>query len=405
MTATTGKLLLPKGARLVHIGPQKTGTTTVQHALHHARAELGSYGVVYPGRGTRPREASRAVLGFRPLRGRPRAKMESWYELVREVEAAGDRRVCISTEDFGKAGPEDAERIVHDLGGDRVHVAMAARRLDKLLPSQWQERVKMMHTFSYPDWLETVLGDNPGDPVWRNVWVPHDTEALVERWARVVGRDRVTLLISDDADRDLIPRSFEQMLGLPEGMLSSYAGPSNQSLSMNRIELIRHVNMVFASGHWPPRIVKPLLRAGLRPDLKRTPWADYEQPIPPLPPWAAERVAELSDKRVEAVKALGVRVVGDPEWLRVRAPGEPDAAAGATGPVMVSPELAAAAVQESLEGAARLQTRLRRQQRRRTASAEPRTTPGLLVEQATTRDLLNALARRGTRRLPGRRRR
>ena len=36
---------IPEGARLVHIGPHKTGSTAIQVALHSARDRLGEHGV------------------------------------------------------------------------------------------------------------------------------------------------------------------------------------------------------------------------------------------------------------------------------------------------------------------------------------------------------------------------
>jgi hypothetical protein len=45
---------LRAGARLLHIGPHKTGSTAVQGAFHLARERLAAQGVVYPGQGRQP---------------------------------------------------------------------------------------------------------------------------------------------------------------------------------------------------------------------------------------------------------------------------------------------------------------------------------------------------------------
>ena len=127
---------IPAGGVLVHVGPFKTGTTAIQGALQDARERLPDHGVLYPGNARRIARPGWAVLG-RKQRGRDPVPIEEWEELAAEVRAASDHRVCISTEDFGSASPEQAARIVGDLGGDRVHVVAVARRLDKLLPSQW----------------------------------------------------------------------------------------------------------------------------------------------------------------------------------------------------------------------------------------------------------------------------
>src|SRR3989304_5738516 len=62
-TVDTEGLLLPEGTRLLHIGPHKTGTTTIQGAFHGARADLLSQGVRYAGRSRQQAQAAHAVTG------------------------------------------------------------------------------------------------------------------------------------------------------------------------------------------------------------------------------------------------------------------------------------------------------------------------------------------------------
>src|SRR6202050_825505 len=86
-------LQLQAGARVLHIGPHKTGTTMIQDALHLARARLAAQGVVYPGTGRQPLRAMLAVTGQPTLIGEPDPDMADWALLVREVTAARDQRV------------------------------------------------------------------------------------------------------------------------------------------------------------------------------------------------------------------------------------------------------------------------------------------------------------------------
>ena len=91
---------LGAGTRLVHIGPHKTGTTAIQGALHLARERLAAQGVVYPGRGRQPLWPILAVTGQPALLGEPRPEISYWENLVRDVRAAGDQRVAVSSEFF-----------------------------------------------------------------------------------------------------------------------------------------------------------------------------------------------------------------------------------------------------------------------------------------------------------------
>lgn len=341
-------LLLPAGVRLVHIGPQKTGTTSLQAAMHRKREELLAHGVVYPGKGTRPRGQVYALIGTPD--GSPAPPRRKWDKLVAEVEAAGDRRVCLSTEDLGRIELELARQVVAGLGGPRVHVVAAARPLDSLLPSQWQQRVRMRRTMlTFDEWLRVVLGADRSAPEARNFWVPHDVGALVARWVEAVGSpDRFTLVMSDRSRPDLLPRTFEEMLGLPAGLLDLPAGEvRNASLGIGRTELIRQVTATIRRHDWPLPPTHPLTVSLTNAVKSSAPWPD-EAPLPPVPAWAAERVAELGDQRAEAVRGAGVRVVGDPDVLRSSPSAGSGGAAGDAEPVMVSAELAAAAVEQVL---------------------------------------------------------
>ena len=127
-----------------------------------------------------------------------------------------------------------------------------ARRLDSYLPSQWQERVKAGERRSFEDWLRVVLDRSSGEYNWdrNNVWHAHDTKRLVERWVAAVGEDRFTLIVSDESDRELLPRTFEDLLGLPHGTLRPDPSRSNRGLTWAETELVRAVNGVAADRGW-----------------------------------------------------------------------------------------------------------------------------------------------------------
>lgn len=310
---------LPGGTHLIHIGPQKTGSTAIQAALHAARAELREHGVVYPGPSSKPREAAEMGLGFGRIT--PRGSMDAWHDLLRQVNDPTARLVCVSLEAFGRATDEQIERVVAELGGDRPHVLSVARRYDTLLPSQWQQRVKSQLRLTYDEWLRVVLGDPaPEDPHWANVWVPHDTVDLLSRWSRVVGPENVTLVVRDEQDRDQLVRCLEQLLGLPAGLLRADAGRANSSLSATQTELVRSINDLFHDREWIGSEPHEALRMAAVRALVNTAPAPGEPRTQPTPAWAWDRLVELSDRRIAGLGELPVRVIGDPEWLRVSRP-------------------------------------------------------------------------------------
>jgi hypothetical protein len=371
----------------------------LQVALHRSREALRDLGVVVPGKGTRPRKAVWSLLGA--PEGIERPDIRHWHRLVGEVEQAGDARVCISTEDWARTDLEGATQVVEGLGGERPHIVATGRRLDKLLPSQWQQRVKMRRiTHSYEEWLEIVLGDDSQHPAWRNIWIPHDIEAVTDRWAKAAGGpENVTLIVADESDRDLLPRTFERLLGIPAGMLSEAASDvRNQSIGFGRAEAIRHLTKVADANRWSEDPGLEALHGRLTDAFKsEAPWPD-EARVPALPTWAAERVRELSERRAAAVRSLGVRVVGDPDNLRMpEAPSTPTI----EDPGMVSAELAARIVEKAValleeqhaEALSRRERQIARLRKGGARSAAPS------VDEVGARDLLKVVARRGVRRI------
>lgn len=309
--ADPNDLLVPAGTRLVHIGPHKTGSTAVQTAAHARRDLLREHGVHYAGRSTRPRKAIWALGvpggGFR-TREVPEAH---WRRLVEEVRAAGDQRVLVSNEDLGRADAQQAGRVVEGLGGTQVHVVVVARPIERYLPSQWQQRVRSGERRRYDDWLRVVLDEDCESRECRNVWQAHDFAGLLDRWGAQVGPDRLTVIAGDDRDRELLPRTFEAMLGLPGRSLEVEGVSTNTGLTWAETELVRGIFDRYAHRGWPAHRRRDLISRGVVQHLRRLPREAGQRTAPPLPDWALDRVRALSEQRVEAIRSHGVRVVGE----------------------------------------------------------------------------------------------
>ncbi|QWF23127.1 hypothetical protein KM427_05220 [Nocardioides sp. LMS-CY] len=352
---------LPPGTHLIHIGPQKTGSTAIQSALHRERGRLRELGWVHPGRAGRPVYATAAGLGTIPPPGGREPDIAEWHAYRDEVRAAAPSSVVISHEAFGRSDSAQATRVIEELGGERPHVVAVARRLDQLLPSQWQQRVKGGEPRAFEEWLRVVLDDRPDDWAWRNVWRGHDTVALLRRWADIVGPENVTLLVPG-SDHAMLPRAFEQLMGLPEGLLEPTPTRTNRSLSRTETELVRRLNVAFHRERWGKPQRHALLTRGLVRTLVLSPepdeaTADRER----LPGWALDRVRVLSEARLAELPGLGVRIVGDVDALRV-----PDDDPGADPqPIAQVPVEVAATTLEALAAAAVRAHRVERRGHRR----------------------------------------
>jgi hypothetical protein len=303
-------LLLAAGTRLLHIGPHKTGTTTVQGAFFLARERLASQGVVYPGKGRQPLASVLAVTGQPPLLGDPPPKIDYWNTLVGNIRAAGSQRVVLSSEFFDEADDATARRVVEDLGGPQVHVVVTLRPLASIIPSQWQQYLQNGYCFPYLEWLEGILSDPPRTPT-PGFWRRHGHDKLIARWAAAAGVRNLTVIVMDESDPLMLLRTFESMVGLPGGFLKAQEGAVNRSLTLAEAELVRLLNEEFRRQGWPERRYPTFMRDGAVAQMKagRRPSPDEEKILTPA--WALKRAAEIGAEMAGNISALGVRVIGD----------------------------------------------------------------------------------------------
>jgi hypothetical protein len=332
---------LPEGAVLLHIGPYKTGSTAIQQALFDHREDLATYGVLYPGRWRRLFREGHALMQWSP-RGRPVPPVSVWDDFAAGIRERTDVRVCLSTEDFGRIRESrKAHKVIEDLGPERLHVIAVVRAYHRLMPSHWQERVKSHELRSYDDWLHELLEGDESSEVYRSFWTSHDVEYMTSRWLDVLPPERFTLVMTDDSDRSLLPRTFERLLGLPEGLLEPEQS-TNASLSMNAVEVLRRVNNEFAARGWTDRDYVRLIQEGMVRELQQSGRGEGDVPVPPLPGWARPLVAERSVRRVKVIEKLGVNVVGDPACLLL--PDLPEVGEQDLAPDRISTEASATAV-------------------------------------------------------------
>lgn len=322
-TLTTPRdLLLPVGSRLVHIGPHKTGTTTVQGAFYLARERLAEHDVVYAAAGGRaPMQAALAVTGKKEMWGEPPPGTRHWDALVDEVAGGGDRRVVVSTEFFADGDDESAHRVVEGLGGSRVHVVVTLRPLTKILPSQWQQYVQNGLRTPYDEWLHDMFDRPPYRHPTPTFWGRHRHDRVVERWTAAAGRDHLTVVVVDESDPQSLLRTFESMLGLPARFLVPEHQQANRSLTLGEAELVRLLNEAVKSLDLPKTTYAKFVRYGAVQQMKATHQPAPDEPRITTPRWALEKAAELGAEMATKISALGVRIVGDVSTLQ-QMPGE-----------------------------------------------------------------------------------
>ena len=334
---------------VVHIGQPKTGTTALQSRCHESAEVLGGLGVLYP--------ATAQIVGMQrfvpnhvpaanaPLRWpqSPEQRATSsrlWQDLVASVRAHPGM-AFVSAENLVVAEEEMVERIVEELGGARVRVVVTTRPVPDLLASFWQNDVRLGLQTPFDEWCDLMARGPGGDNERAPFWLVYEIARTVERWARVVGDDRVSVVLVDRARPDRVFRSFETLLGLPVGTLEPDRGSrSNRSLTLPEAEFVRRLNTELAGAS--RTVVHPYGAQGpaaLSDDVFWTLLAG-RQPSPDEPriePSAdvVERLRPWADGAVERLRRRGVRIDGD---LDVFATGVADASAPVrTGAIAATP--------------------------------------------------------------------
>lgn len=315
---------LPAGARLLHIGLMKTGTTALQHAASAHRADLAEHGVCYPGQGVNHLYPVCALMGRRlgwSASGAAAPDLRWWRELMDEVRAAGDGRVLISHEFASECDDEQAARFVDELGPS-TYVVITLRGFATLLGSSWQQYVKAGRRKAFHPWLREVLAEPPrSSNLARAFYRRHDQAAIVRRWLDVVGPERLIVVVADREQPSLLPDAFSDLLGLPRGFLRD-AGDvgENRSLSWPEAELLRQVNARVHEARIGWRPYEVLIRDGLIARTLRTRRPSARESPMLLPAWAEGPALRRAARYHDAVLASGCRIIGDPQRLLDRPP-------------------------------------------------------------------------------------
>ncbi len=283
-TATPDPLLaipsLPDGTRLLHIGPHKTGTTALQAAMWEARGAMLAQGVHPAGSYRNPVSAVRAVTAQPSSYTDRPPPMREWRALVREIDGAAEPHLVVSSEYFAHADGAAIRRIVADLDPARIQVAVTLRPLSRVIPSMWQQNVQAGQRGSLDRWLHQLFPDAPGASD-ANFWMLHRHHELVDRWAEVVGIERVTAVVVDDRDHAFVLRAFERLLGLRAGTLELVQDRTNRSLTWNEAEAVRAFNAAFRRAGLDRGLHARVMRYGAAQHLKRREPARHRGPDPP----------------------------------------------------------------------------------------------------------------------------
>lgn len=307
---------LADGTKVLHIGPPKTATTSIQSSFHASRAALAEHSVGYAGKTRHSRSAATAIAMENPGIEFSKKAIEAWHVLAREIRESTARITVLSSEGLSYANEGRARKIVDSIGG-KASVVITMRPPARMVPSVWQQRVRRGSEQPLDEWVDQVFArDASGAPAATYYWGRYGLDSLVATWSKVVGVENVTVVVLDPGDHAFAYHAFEDLVGVPRGTLDQDVGLANESFPYAELETLRLFNTLFyaAGGSRKARLssVRGHFAEFRRPGAPR-----LEGPKADLPRWAAERANEIAAGWIESLAAFEGRLIGDPAHLLV----------------------------------------------------------------------------------------
>lgn len=299
---------------IVHAGFHKTGTTALQSALFAVSEELEKAGYTYPHVGGKAHHKAIYSLmergwGWEDRGGNP-PNLKKWPELVKKVKRAKGRAI-VSSEFLCELSEEQIARFKADLGIEDVTIYFTLRPLLKIVPSAYQQHLKIGIRSDYEKWLHSIL-DEPGvSTITPSFWVRHQHGRVLKKWIAAYGKEKVKLVIVDEKNPEFMYDVFNQVLELKRPLLvEQREKDSNRSLTVPEIALLRKVNRIYPKKRtWHD--YETFIRQGAMKYLtnKVKPGEDAERLL--TPQWAVDEISKISNESVAEIKSLGIEIIGD----------------------------------------------------------------------------------------------
>ncbi len=209
----------------LHVGPVKTGSTYLQDLLWANRGALAEQGVLHPCEHANEMWFATNDIQDGAFVHFDMPEAAGAWDRVRDRVLGFDGTSIVSHEMLGMSTDEHVAKIAASLRPATLHVIVMARSLAVLLPSLWQEKIKMVD----PDigWPEFVAEQRRSRAPWT------DTSLIVSRWLPYVPASRIHVVSvpPSGADRRLLLNRLSPTRSPPSGRRGSSA--SGRSLAFH----------------------------------------------------------------------------------------------------------------------------------------------------------------------------
>ena len=222
---------------LLHIGPHKTGSTSIQVTLTANRPTLEQAGFAYPDVG-KP-DIAHHDLANELLAG-PSAKLDEMAAALNGVNS----NLILSSENFSRVREHELRAFFSRIESRQVRVIFYLRSFFPLMFSSWQENVKHGRATTFLEFCTGFL---------TQPFASHRLNPLrvLRDYAAVFGREAITVYRYDrivSTRGDVAGHFMNEVVGL-----ANYGRPNggefyNRALAIGPVELMRRLNACGLSG-------------------------------------------------------------------------------------------------------------------------------------------------------------
>jgi hypothetical protein len=211
---------------LIHIGPHKTGTTSLQQSL------LQRYGAHKPQKIWYPTPEKNgpghAELAWSFYQNADPTSNQLLAKLLDAGLKNGCEKIIISAEDFSHLEDSSIFRLKRDLKGLVIHLLVTLTPLRKRLTSTWQEMVKHGYDGTIENFLDSLKE------------FKQFQADLVERWVRILMPEKTSVVHIDNSSAP--EKLFKDVSACTGLEIDGTKASMNQSLGNIETKALRFLN-------------------------------------------------------------------------------------------------------------------------------------------------------------------
>lgn len=291
---------------VIHIGPHKTGTTSLQRLLYDNRNALRRVSVDYIGSRLNHHLEALSLMRREGLDGSVPAA-QHWRKLVRAVEESTAEVKIISSEHLSYAGPSDIHRIVDAFSAFHVRVLVTARPLERVVPSLWSH---FAQTRAFPElrpWIESLF-ERHGDD--NSVWASQRYDYLAERWSVVDAACEPTILVPT-WNLGEFAKNIEAACWIPRGTLRPGTTFENPRLTQSEVEFSRVFETAIRNAGYPNGVYVGRRRVSPSRVMKTQGSHAKPESSTPLDADQVQMLREVDREVDSRLESMSLRWVGD----------------------------------------------------------------------------------------------